>query len=174
MNESSPTRPWFREPMVWLVIAIPFVSVIVGLSLVTIAIRSGSADAVPDVVRRTLQIQDADIAADRRAIELGLRGEISLDPSTGAIQVSLQGSPEAGSALGAPALTLRLLHAGRASRDLELRLVQAGESWHGRIEGTVSQAWNIELSAEDNSWRVGGRLDPGATRSELIPMLASG
>lgn len=169
MTDAPDTRPWFREPMVWLMIAIPLASVIVGLSLLTIAIRSGSADAVPDVVRRTLQIQDSDIAADRRAIELGLRGELSIDPDTGAIEASLQGLSDSSSSL-----TLRLLHAGRASRDLELRLVPAGERWHGRIEGTTGQAWNIELSAQDNSWRVGGRLDPGATRSELIPMLSGG
>lgn len=155
--------------MVWLMIGLPFCAVVASLSTLAIAIRSGSTDAVPDVVRRTLQIQDADIAADRRAIELGLRGELSIDPMTGAIQARLMGLSDA-----APALTLKLLHAGRASRDLEVRLVQGGEGWHGRMDGTAGQAWNLELSAEDNSWRVGGRLDPGATRSELIPMLSGG
>lgn len=169
MTDTQPARPWYREPMVWLVIALPLTAVVAGLGILTIAIRSGSTDAVPDVVRRTLQIQDADIAADRRAIELGLQGELSIDPLTGAIQASLRGVPEPTSAM-----TLRLLHAGRASRDMELRLVRAAEGWHGRIDGTAGQAWNIELSALDGSWRVGGRLDPGATHSELIPMLSGG
>ncbi|MFY8134916.1 MAG: FixH family protein [Aquimonas sp.] len=169
MNSNPTARPWFREPMVWLVIALPMTAVVAGLSTLAIAIRSGSTDAVPDVVRRTLQIQDADIAADRRAIELGLRGEIRFDADTGAIEAQMLGLDA-----GTPALTLRLLHAGRASRDLEVRLVQAGEAWHGRVEGAKGQAWNIELSAADHSWRVGGRLDPGATRSELIPMLSGG
>lgn len=169
MNPSTIARPWFREPMVWLVIALPMTAVVAGLSTLAIAIRSGSTDAVPDVVRRTLQIQDADIAADRRAIELGLRGELNIDAETGAIAARMQGLGE-----NTPALTLRLLHAGRASRDLEVRLVQAGETWHGRVDGAKGQAWNIELSAPDHSWRVGGRLDPGAARSALMPMLSGG
>ncbi|SDD17193.1 FixH family protein [Aquimonas voraii] len=169
MSSSINARPWFREPMVWLVIALPLTAVVAGLSTLAIAIRSGSNDAVPDVVRRTLQIQDADIAADRRAIELGLRGELSIDLETGAIAARMQGLSD-----GVPSLTLRLLHAGRASRDLEIRLIQSGEAWHGRVDGAAGQAWNIELSSPDHSWRVGGRLDPGATRSELMPMLSGG
>jgi uncharacterized protein len=170
MQLELPARPWYREPMVWLVIGIPFTSVIVGITLLTLAIRSGSADAVPDPVRRTLQIQDTDIAADRRAIALGLRGELRVDPETGALQVRL--SPLHADA--APTLVLRLLHAGRASMDQELSLVRSGELWLGRVDKMQGQAWNIEVAAADGSWRVGGRLDPGARSSELIPMLAEG
>jgi hypothetical protein len=155
--------------MVWLVIAFPLAAVIAGITTLTLAIRSGSNDAVPDVVRRTLQIQDADIAADRRAIELGLRGELRIDAETGAVEARIEGLDAP-----APQLKLRLLHAGRASRDLDLVLVRAGEAWHGRVEATAGQAWNIELSDADHRWRVGGRLDPGADHSPLAPLLASG
>jgi hypothetical protein len=167
MDSDSSNRPWYREPMVWMMIALPMAAVVAGLSTLAIAIRSGSTDAVPDVVRRTLQIQDSDIAADRRAIELALRGELLIDPETGAIEARLDGLDR-----NEPTLSLRLLHAGRASRDLDVRLVQNGERWLGRVEDTTGQAWNIELASADGSWRVGGRLDPGARSSPLMPLLA--
>lgn len=170
MPLESAVRPWYREPMVWLVAGIPLTSVIVGITLLTLAIRSGSADAVPDPVRRTLQIQDTDIAADREAIALGLRGELQVDPDTGALLVRLAPLP----AEATPTLVLRLLHAGRASLDQELSLVRSGDQWLGRVDKLQGQAWNIEVAATDGSWRVGGRLDPGARSSELIPMLAEG
>ncbi|TAK53620.1 MAG: hypothetical protein EPO25_09960 [Gammaproteobacteria bacterium] len=40
---APPSRPWYREPMVWLVIAIPFAAVIGGLVTLGLAIRGGDA-----------------------------------------------------------------------------------------------------------------------------------
>jgi len=161
-------RPWFREPMVWMMIGLPLCAVVAGTSTLMIALNSGSTDAVPDVVTRTLQIQNANLDADRRAIELGLSGRLTIDAETGAVQVQLDGLESL-----PPRLKLQLLHAGRASRDLQVPLVRGNDAWHGRVLNAAGQAWNIELSAEDTSWRVGGRLDPGAVDSALAPLLAA-
>lgn len=167
MSEQS--RAWFREPMVWLIIALPLSAVVAGIITLMIAIRSGSTDAVPDVVKRTAQIQESDMDADRHAIELGLRGELVLDPQSGAITVRLLG-------LTTPdnTLTLKLLHAGRASADQEIRLIRGNDAWLGRAEGLAGQVWNVEVVGEKAAWRLGGRLDLDATRSELQPMLSTG
>ena len=42
-----------REPMVWLVIALPLAAVIASIWLVVLSMRGGSFDAVADVVPRT-------------------------------------------------------------------------------------------------------------------------
>lgn len=167
MKAAPGTRPWYREPMLWLVIGLPASAVIAGTGTLLIALNSGGNDAVPDVVQRTLQIQNADLGADRRALQLGLHGELKLDLETGAVEAEVAGLTDA-----PPSLSLRLQHAGRASRDVEVRLVRAGERWLGRLPSPQGQAWNIELGPEDRSWRIGGRLDPGAHRSDLIPLLA--
>ncbi len=38
---APPNRPWYREPMVWLVIGIPLAAVIGGLVTLGLAIRGG-------------------------------------------------------------------------------------------------------------------------------------
>jgi uncharacterized protein len=167
MSEQS--RAWFREPMVWLIIALPLSAVVAGIVTLMIAIRSGSTDAVPDVVKRTAQIQESDMGADRRAIELGLRGDLILEPQSGAVTVRVQGLVTTDNTL-----RLKLLHAGRASADQELRLIRANDAWLGRVEGVTGQVWNVEIEGEQRAWRLGGRLDLDATRSDLQPMLSTG
>ena len=72
-------RPAWREPMVWLVVALPLVAVIAGFALLVIASRSGSTDAVADRVQRTAQIQVADLGPDARARQLRLSAILRTD-----------------------------------------------------------------------------------------------
>ena len=57
------------------------------------------------------------------------------------------------------------------ARDLELRLVQSGAGWHGRIEPRRAHAWNLRLMPADSSWRLVGRIEPDASQVELHPAL---
>jgi hypothetical protein len=42
-DTARPIRPWYREPMVWLVIGIPLAAVIGGLVTLGLAIQGGDA-----------------------------------------------------------------------------------------------------------------------------------
>ena len=83
---STPPRPWFREPLVWLVIGLPAMVVVAGVWTLVVAARAGGADSVPDTVRRTAQVQQADLGPDREAARLGLEAELAVDASSGALQ----------------------------------------------------------------------------------------
>lgn len=169
VSKPEPMRPWHREPMLWLVIALPLAAVLAGFTTLAIAIRSDGGDSVPDPVRRTLQIQDTNLDADRSALTAALEGELRIDAGTGSVQVRLSGLDQA-----EPRLRLRLQHPRHASKDRELELLGAGEVWVGRIEDSAGQAWNLELSAPDGRWRLGGRLEPNSFDSPLRPLLAGG
>ena len=73
-------RPAWREPMVWLVVAIPLAAVVASTALLVSAARStGNNDAVTDQVRRTAQIQVEDLAPDLAARELQLAATVSVE-----------------------------------------------------------------------------------------------
>lgn len=72
-------RPAWREPMVWLVAAIPAMSIFAGVGLLVVAIRAGGADSVSDPVRRTAQVQVADLSPDALAASLHLRAVVRTD-----------------------------------------------------------------------------------------------
>lgn len=160
-------RPWYAEPMLWLVIAIPLLTVLAGITTVAIASVSGSSDAVIDPVRRTAQVQDRALAGDRMAAHLKLAAVGTIDAATGALQLTLEAAPSADERLA-----LTFAHPVRASQDRSVILVPDGvRGWLGRAEIDAGHDWNLVLTPAGESWRLVGRFRAGQTRFELQPAL---
>lgn len=167
MTESK--RPWYREPMVWLLIALPTLVIAGTFFAIALAVRAGGGDAFPSAVRRTAQIQAEDLAPDRNAIALDLHGSLSIDPATGAVWLNLENLP-------ATTLKLRLdlIHPARAAEDISTDLVRAGENFAGRIDNATGKVWSVQVSDADFTWRVAGRFDPATNSVMLAPALSEG
>ena len=158
-------RPAFREPMLWLVVALPLAAVIAGFVTLGYAVGSAS-DPVNDDVRRVAQIQTANLAADSRAAALGLVGTLSVDGST----VVVSGLPH--ETKHASAAVLRFEHSTDASRDVIVRLQQgAGGSMVGQAQ-LAKTRYNLTLLAADATWRLRGRLENCATTAALSPQVS--
>ncbi len=174
MTQPSPSRPWYREPLVWLVIGLPAMVVVAGAWTLAIAIRAGGADAVPDPVRRTAQVQQADLGPDREAARLGLAATLAVDAGSGALRVELQGP----AADAQPALLwLELRHPTRAE-DHRLPLARAGQAWQGRLPAAEGAAaiphdWILRLAPDGDGWRLAGRLEAGGASAGLRPAVAA-
>jgi hypothetical protein len=165
-NDSN-THSWYREPMVWLVIGIPFATVIAGLSTLATAVRAGNADAVIDPVKRTGKMQEFKMAGDREAARRGLRAEGVIDPETLALRLAIAGDlPQASQ------LRLTFAHPVRTSEDRVADLVARGDgAFLGRGQIETDHDWNLVLAPEDGSWRLVGRFEAHAGRFELRPAL---
>lgn len=153
--------------MLWLVVALPSVAVIGGIATLVLALRDGGADVVPAEVRRTAQVQVEDLTPDRRALRDGLAARMVIDAASGAVRLGI----EAGAPPPVPSLELHLVHPLRSEADRRLSLVRSGPDWHGRLEAQRTHAWNLRLGPPDGSWRLVGRLEPGATQAALRPAL---
>lgn len=165
----SPTRPrpWYREPMLWLVIGLPLCSVVAGLGLLGFALHAGDADAVPDEVRRMSQIQLSDLEADHAARRRGLQATLVISPDTGALRLTLADEPAA-----TGALELRFVHPLQAAEDRQLTLTPTAGAWLGRFDGTLDHGWLLQLRPTDGQWRLSGRLAAGQHEVTLVPRLA--
>lgn len=161
------TRSPWREPMVWLIAALPIASVIAGVSLLVIAVRSGGADTVADPVQRTAQIQVSDLGPDERAQQLRLTAIVRVGP--GLVEVL----PVTGDFdRGAP-LRIALHHPTLASADREVLLQPTELGWRGRIDLDTTHDWNLQVSADDGQWRLRGRLPKGQLAAHLKPAVES-
>src|SRR5690606_32680292 len=138
-------RPFWREPMMWLVIAIPAASVIAGIGLLVITIRSGGADSVAEPVRRTAQIQVADLGPDARAQALKLSALVRVAP--GLVEVL----PVAGDFDRAAPLQLLLHHPTVAAEDRTLTLTPIDSGWRLAADIDIRHDWKIELHPGDRS-----------------------
>jgi uncharacterized protein len=165
-------RPWYREPMVWLVIALPASSVIAGTSLLSFAIWAGGADPVPDEVRRMSRIQLDDMSADYHAQTRGMHASVMIDQDTGALQVSVAGL-EAGTGDEQP-LALMFVHPMKSADDRTLPMVRAGDVWLGRFDGALDHGWQLRLTPGNRQWRLEGRIGAHQSAATLRPRSASG
>jgi hypothetical protein len=173
----------WRQPIVWLMCAIPLATVVAGFATLRTA-RADAMDAEPDAVKRTAQAQVADLAPDRRAAELGLHATIRVDAD---------GRPAIAVASEFP-LTLRLVHPTRTDRDLRWTLLprrpregggpldstslRVGPRFRGgdKIEGPRVPAhargrWVLEDAA--HGWRLVGRWPSDTGVATLEPAVAA-
>lgn len=158
-------KPWWKTPVMWLVVGLPLASVVAGVSLVVIATRSGGADVVRDEVQRVSQIQTADLGPDTRARELGLSAVLRADE--GVVQViAATGDFDR----GAP-VRLVLQHPSRQDGDVEFDLSPDDTGWRGDGEVDHGHDWVVLLTATDGSWRLQGRMPREQRAVRLAPAL---
>jgi len=159
-------KPLWKTPVMWLVIGLPLVAVIAGVSLVVIAVRSGGADVVRDDVRRVSQIQTTDLGPDQQARALGLSAVLRIDE--GVIEVI----PVTGDFARKAPLRLLLQHPAQTAGDIQLELAATDAGW--RLEQAIDDGhdWIVELSAGDGGWRLHGRLPKQQHATRLAPSLA--
>ena len=159
-------KPLWKTPVMWLVIGLPLVAVIAGMSLVVIAVRSGGADVVRDDVRRVSQIQTTDLGPDQQARALGLSAVLRIDE--GVIEVI----PVTGDFARKAPLRLLLQHPAQTAEDIQLELAATDAGW--RLEQAIDDGhdWIVELSAGDGGWRLHGRLPKQQHATRLAPSLA--
>lgn len=169
MTITSKTR--FRDAgiLAWLVIALPLSSVVAGITTLVIAARAGSADAVIDPVRRTAQIQEHDLAADRRTTAFGLAAQLTRSGSGDGIVVRIQGALPP-----AEALTLTLAHPLAGSMDRRIQLRRDGDRRYVSTQAvSADHDWNMQLAPADGNWRLVGRLIQDHDALELHPALTA-
>lgn len=155
-------RPWFREPMVWMVILIPFSAVLVGVVMLTFAIRSNDGLVVDDYYKQGKEINRV-LARSEEAVRLGVVASIRFD-GQGQVEIRLDQKPEASPR---PAIILSLLHRTRAGLDMKTTLIRYADGiYRGQMTLPDTGVWAVQLEAED--WRVTGKMaQPGASQLVL-------
>jgi hypothetical protein len=156
--------PW-RQPVVWLVVALVAASVAGGIVMVRVAGNGGPMDAVPDDVSRTGQVQQAELGPDARASALDLSAVLRVDAKQGIVELI----PVTGDFDRAAPLQLALHHPLREAGDRTLELAPAANGWRAPLELDGSHDWNLQLGPADGAWRLRGRLPRGQQAAHLRP-----
>jgi hypothetical protein len=159
-------KSFWREPMVWLVFGLPLASIVAGVTLVVIAVRSGGADTVSDQVQRVAQVQTADLGMDNVASQRKLSAV--LRAQDGVIEVL----PATGDFDRTQPLRLVLAHPSQASADLHIELAPSALGWRADAPLDSSHDWSLQLLPIDSSWRLRGRLLKRQQAARLAPAVA--
>ena len=165
MNESG-YKPFWKTPLMWLVIGLPLASIVAGVSLVVIAVRSGGADAVPDEVRRMSQVQTTDLALDEQARALRLSAVVRLADRV------VEVIPVTGDFRRQAPLQVLLQHPTRAADDVRIDLAPSAAGWRAERAVDDGHDWIVQLVSPEDGWRLHGRLPKQQHATHLSPALA--
>jgi hypothetical protein len=146
-------RAWYREPMVWLVIAIPGLSVVVGMVMLAFSITSYDGLVVDDYYKQGVTINQR-LERQSRAKSLGIQADVRLKHQEKRVEMNLTGNQ----AFQFPdQVTLGLHHATRAGLDTEAILIRAGDNHYiGAFEGLSAGRWHVVLQTEE--WKISGSV----------------
>ncbi|MGB5178741.1 MAG: FixH family protein [Gammaproteobacteria bacterium] len=169
MNNQKPKRPWYREPWVWLIIALPMTAVIASMFTIYKAVSTADGLVVDDYYKRGKAI-NMDLARDAAALRYQFKASIDFDLRDNRVQILLE------SAAGDLPATLNfaLLHPTQAGYDQVLVLQHGGDGvYTGAIDEVGRGNWYLQLEADD--WRLSGSMRiPQTETTVLLPMDVAG
>lgn len=162
-TQAAGSRPWHREPLVWMVIAIPALTVVAGLTTVRIAFH-GADPVVADYMRKEGLAIHQDPTRDRAAAAAGVTAKVTL--AADRIVVELR----PGQGTRPDSLLVLLSHATQARYDQLLMLATDADGRYGATLPALPPGhWYLELSPADRAWRLTGELHGGDTTLTLKP-----
>ena len=160
--------PIWRNPVLILVFVLPAISIIAGVGLLVMALRTGGDDPVLDEVRRTARgAQVTDLSADQAALDGRFAAVVRVDAENGAVEVF----PVSGRFTRNAPLRLVLSHPVHSSEDVTLQLSPSDNGWRTEAAIDTGHDWNLRLSPEDGEWRLQGRLESGELAARVQPAL---
>ena len=163
-SQTDDHRNWKQEPLVWMVIAIPFSAVIMGICLIILAIQSDSGLVVDDYYRHGKEINLV-LERDQAAYALGLHADLEINDFT-EIKIRLEASK---SFEQTEKIELQMIHATRPGLDRNLMLEIDDQFLVARTTPFTGRGrWNLYLQTA--SWRLTGSIQlPLQHSARLLP-----
>jgi uncharacterized protein len=143
-------RPAWREPWVWLIVGIPAVTVVAGLTTWWIAAQRADSNVAEDYYKRGLAINRS-LDKEARARQIGLHATVTLHDGND-LRIRLEGQPD-----DLPrTITVSFTHPVRAEHDRKLMLDRQPDGDY-RIRSPLVSAGNWGLAIEAQDWRLAAR-----------------
>ena len=157
MNISNTAAlPWYRYPMVWMIVGIPFSAVVMGVVMIWLAITTDDGLVADDYYKQGMAI-NRDLHRDTEAQEKGVSAALEMNESEGVIRVNL--ALHKGGLENYPdTLQLKLQYATHDHNDVQLLLNHGqADQYIGLINQPLIQGkWYLELS--EGEWRLNGNM----------------
>lgn len=163
-TDTTDKRPWYKEPMVWLVIAIPLSSVIYGTFFLIVSITSFDGMVVDDYYKVGKQI-NRELKRDKAALAHGLTAEVTVEDKM--LSVLLKNNTNYSNP---PALEIKFIYSTRADIDKEVFVEKvSADTYKGIIPKLETGRWNVQIASDD--WRLMGSMRAPDERTVLIKPL---
>jgi hypothetical protein len=145
------SRPWYREPWPWIIMAPPAAAVVAGMVMLWLAITSYDGLVSDDYYKQGLAINKT-LGRDDRASELSYHARLQLSEDSSRVRVYFAGAQNA----SLPStLQLRLAHATRAGRDQTAVLhAYAPGQYEAELVPPEAGRWRATIEDMSGTWRL--------------------
>lgn len=158
-----PLRPWYAEPWPWLLMLGPVAAILMGVLMVTLAIRSEDGLVAEDYYKQGLAVNRV-LERERYALAAGVAAELSFDDARRHARIELRMTGPR-----TERLILTLVHPTRSGHDQTIVLTRLGEGYEGALAVPVAGRWRLVLENPERTWRVTGLWHTGEPRVTLQP-----
>lgn len=154
-------KPWYREKLVWLLIAPPAVSIAAGMTMLYLAIASNDGLVVDDYYRQGKAINQV-LKRDEAARAYAAHADLTVAHNHVVLTLT-------GTAATPANMQLKFLHATRDVHDVTLALTHAIDGrYRARLPPLSPGRWYVQLEGDD--WRLlGSMVLPRDVRVALAP-----
>lgn len=152
MQADASVQPWYKFFWAWFIVAILAASVVLGLTLVVIAVKHQDT-LVADNYYEAGKGINRSLERERLAKQLQIRAEIQNDDLTGDVIVRLSGQSQP------ERLTLNLISPTQPEKDRQLELMRNPSDpnlYTGQLTDPVDGRRFVEILGEENGqpWRL--------------------
>lgn len=147
------SKPWYKEPWPWFLMAGPFVVILAAIATIYLAVKSNDGLVTDDYYKEGLAINQS-LARDDLARELNLSASLMVADENLRVIFGQEGfQPKT--------LTLRLVHPTQAGFDrvFELSSERAGV-FNLKMPQRLTGRWRIILEDTGQNWRLLGDWRP--------------
>lgn len=155
MQMTEQSKPWHKYPLVWMMIAIPFSAVIMGVVMMWLAVDTDDGLVIDDYYKHGMEI-NRNISRDKASSDLGLSATIEFN-NKGSFEDAkvfkvkfnkglLENYPDN--------LQLNLQHATHGNSDVSIVLNHGiDDQYIGYTKKSISEGvWYFEIA--DESWLI--------------------
>lgn len=145
----SPPRPWFREPWVWLIIALPASAVLGCIVTIWLAVVSDDGLVEDDYYKHGMEINKT-LDRDKAAIHYDLVANIQISEGQNRIQISFDANDKF---VTPESIKVSFLHPTMKGHDQLMTLRADGEYvYAGALPSLINSHWYLQIEADD--WRL--------------------
>ncbi|MDQ5906679.1 MAG: uncharacterized protein QG619_90 [Pseudomonadota bacterium] len=147
------TKPWYREPWPWILMAGPAIVVVAGFVTAWLAVRSNDGLVEDDYYKQGLAVSQR-MARDSEASGLGLSAEVVLGGEGRQVRLFLT----AGEGVALPETVLfKVTHPTRSGSDQNAVLKRDGAGFYGGAVATALHGrWHVAVEDPARKWRLNG------------------
>lgn len=142
-------RPWFREPWVWLIIALPASAVLGGIVTIWIAVATDDGLVQDDYYKHGLEINRT-LDRDKAAVQYELVANIIMSEAQNNIQIRLDANDRF---VSPSSIKLSFLHPTIKGQDQILVFQTDSQGvYAGALPSLMKGNWYLQIEADD--WRL--------------------